>query len=183
MNWLMNDFPVSVKGLGGRISFEGPDQGHTYDHHYAEFKYPNGVKMHVTGVTMDHCWSRMGFDIQGTTGLANEKNMIMDLDGNVTWKYRDENDPNEYEVEHRVFFDSIMQGKHINNTDYGAKSTLTTIMGRMAIHSGREMEINEVLKSTRVITPSEFSWKAKMPVEPGADGLYPVDIPGRTQVI
>ncbi len=183
MNWLMKDYPVSVKGLGGRITFEGPNQGHTYDHHYAEFKYPNGVKMHVTGATQDHCWSRMGFDILGTTGMANEKNMIMDLDGNISWKYRDDDDPNPYEVEHKVFYDAIFNGKHVNNTEYGAKSTLATIMGRMAIHSGRQVEIGDVLKSTKVITPEEFNWNAKMPVEPGPNGNYPVDIPGRTQVL
>ncbi len=183
MNWMMKDFPVSVKGLGGRITFEGPNQGHTYDHHYAEFKYANGVKMHVTGATEDHCWGRMGFDILGTTGMANENNRIMDLDGNVTWNYRDQNDPNEYEVEHQVFFDALMNGKHINNTEYGAKSTLTTIMGRMAIHSGRELKLGEALQSTRVITPAEYSWDAKTPVEPGPDGNYPVDVPGKTKVL
>ncbi len=183
MNWLMKDYPVSAKGLGGRQSFFGPNQGHTYDHNYAEFKYPNGVKMHVTGATMDRCWSRMGFDILGTSGMANEKNMIMDLDGKVTWKYRDDDDPNAYEVEHEVFFNAINQGIHVNDTEFGAKSTMTTILGRMAIHSGRELELSEALKSTRSILPAEFTWDAKMPVEPGKNGEYPVDIPGRTEVM
>jgi predicted dehydrogenase len=183
MNWLMNDYPVSVKGIGGRQTFSGPNQGHTYDHHYAEFVYPNGVKMHVTGATMDHCWQRMGFDILGTSGMANEKNMIMDLDGNITWKYRDDEDPNAYEVEHQVFFDHIMKGTHINDTGFGAKSTLTTIMGRMAIHSGRELTLDEVLKSTRRITPEHYAWDARLPVEPDEHGNYPVDVPGRTEVL
>lgn len=183
MNWMMKDFPVSVKGMGGRITFKGPNQGHTYDHGYAEFKYPNGIKMHVTGATMDHCWGRMGFDVLGTNGTANEKNMIMDPDGNVTWRHRDTDDPNEYEVEHKVFFDAVMNGKHINNTEYGANSTLTTIMGRMAIHSGREMHLEEVMKSERDLLPDKFTWDAKMPVMPDASGNYPVDIPGKTNVM
>ncbi|HLF36214.1 MAG TPA: Gfo/Idh/MocA family oxidoreductase [Cyclobacteriaceae bacterium] len=183
MNWLMKDYPVSVKGIGGRQTFFGPNQGHTYDHHYAEFKYSNGVKMHVTGATMDRCWSRMGFDILGTQGMANERNMIMDLDGKIIWKYRDEDDPNAYEVEHQVFFDAINKGKHVNDTEFGAKSSLTTIMGRMAIHSGRELEIDDVLKSTRSILPEKFTWDAKMPVEPDENGEYPVDVPGKTEVL
>jgi myo-inositol 2-dehydrogenase/D-chiro-inositol 1-dehydrogenase len=183
MNWLMNDYPVSARGLGGRQTFNGPNQGHTYDHHYAEFRYKNGTKMHVTGATMDHCWSRMGFDIQGTKGSASEKNIIFDMDGNAVWRYRDENDPNAFEVEHQVFFESIMKGGHINNTEYGAKSTLTTIMGRMAIHSGKELELTDVLNSGKTITPERFAWDAKMPVEPDDHGNYPVDIPGKTDVL
>ena len=46
-NWLMDDFPSTVNGLGGRLSFKGPNQGNTYDHHYAEFEYNNKTKLHV----------------------------------------------------------------------------------------------------------------------------------------
>jgi predicted dehydrogenase len=182
MNWMMQDFPVTAKGLGGRQVFEGPNQGNTWDHHYTEFEYENGTKMHVQSFTIDRCWGRMGFFIQGTKGSADENGRIYDLDRKVIWDFR-EDEPNEYEVEHDVLFKSIQNGECVNDTEYGAKSTLTTIMGRMAMHSGRIMNIREVLESDKSIIPEQFSWDAKMPDEPGPDGLYHVPKPGITKVL
>jgi len=182
MNWLMKDYPVTVRGLGGRQSFNGPNQGNTWDHHFAEFEYQNGTKMHVQSFTMDRCWSRMGFDVQGTKGSADENKRIYDLDKKVIWNWRDD-EPNEYEVEHDVLFKAIMNGDHINDTEYGAKSTLTTIMGRMAMHSGRIMNLEDVLQSERIIGPEKYIWDAEMPDMPDENGNYQTPIPGVTNVI
>jgi predicted dehydrogenase len=182
MNWLMQDYPVVAKGLGGRQVFNGPNQGNTWDHHYTEFGYPDGAKMHVQSFTINRCWSRMGFYVQGTKGAADENSRIYDLDQKVIWDWRAE-EPNEYEVEHDVFFKSILNGEHINDTEHGAKSTLTTIMGRMAMQSGRIMNLEEVLQSERSLLPEEFTWDAKMPDMPDETGNYPTPKPGITNVL
>jgi len=182
MNWMMKDFPVSAKGLGGRQTFNGPNQGNTWDHHFTEFEYPNGTKMHVQSFTMDKCWGRMGFYVQGARGSADERNRIYDLDKNVVWNWR-EDEPNEYEVEHDVLFRSILNGKQVNDTEYGAKSTLTTIMGRMAMHSGRIMTLEDVLQSEKSLLPKEFTWDAEMPDMPDANGNYTIAMPGMTKVL
>ena len=113
MNWLMQDFPVTAKGLGGRQVFSGPNQGNTWDHHYTEFEYQNGTKMHVQSFTIDRCWGRMGFYVQGTKGSADENSRIYDLDKKVLWSWRND-ERNEYEVEHDVLFKSILGGNHVN---------------------------------------------------------------------
>lgn len=182
MNWMMNDYPINAKGLGGRQTFNGPNQGMTWDHHYCEFHYPNGTKMHVQSFTMDRCWGRMGFFVQGTKGSADENNRIYDFDKKVLWDFR-KDEPNPYEVEHEVFFNTLLNGGHVNNTEYGAKSTLTTIMGRMAMQSGRIMELETVLQSDKSILPKEFSWDAKMPDMPDKEGNYQTAVPGITQVM
>lgn len=182
MNWMMKDYPVVAKGLGGRQVFNGPNQGNTWDHHYTEFEYPDYTKMHVQSFTIDRCWGRMGFHVQGTEGSADENNRIYDLNKKVIWDWR-EDDPNEYEVEHDVFFKSILSGEHINTTEYGANSTLTTIMGRMAMQSGRIMTLDEVLQSEKSILPKRFSWDAEMPDLPGPDGNYETARPGITKVL
>jgi predicted dehydrogenase len=61
MNWLMKDYPISVNGLGGRQAYNGPNQGNTFDHHYAEFEYPNKVKLHVQCRNIDNNWNKSGF--------------------------------------------------------------------------------------------------------------------------
>ena len=182
MNWMMKDYPISAKGLGGRQTFNGPNQGNTWDHHFTEFEYRNGTKMHVQSFTMDRCWGRMGFHVQGTRGSADERNRIYDLDKKVLWNWR-EDEPNEYEVEHDVLFRSILNGKHVNDTEYGAKSTLTTIMGRMAMHSGRIMTIEDVLQSEKSLLPDKFTWDAEMPDIPDANGNYPTAMPGMSKVL
>ena len=70
INWLMQDYPDTASGIGGRISFSGPNQGNTYDHQYVEYIYPNGVRMHVQCRNIDNCAVRMGFYIRGTKGYA-----------------------------------------------------------------------------------------------------------------
>jgi predicted dehydrogenase len=183
MNWFMNDFPVTARGIGGRQVFKGPDQGNTYDHHYVEFEYANGVKMHVQSRNINNCWTRMGFEVQGAKGTANERSRIYGSDGNTIWRHDDRNDPNPYQVEHDVLFDSIKNGIHHNDTEWGAKSSLTTIMGRMAMHSGQEMHLEEVIKSNRSILPEQFSWDASMPDVPDQSGNYPIPLPGITEVL
>jgi predicted dehydrogenase len=183
MNWLMQDYPVVAKGLGGRQTFSGPNQGNTYDHHFVEFEYPNGVKMNVQSLNINNCWRRIGWDIKCVSGSADEKSKIYDNQKNVVWRHDDRKDPNPYQVEHDVFFDSIINNKHQNDTEWGANSTLTTIMGRMAMHSGQILHMDEVLKSKRSILPAQLSWEAQMPDVPDETGSYPIPMPGITNVL
>ena len=183
INWLMQDYPVIARGIGGRQVFSGPNQGNTYDHHYVEYEYPNGTKLHVQSRNIDKCWSRMGFDIQGSGGSADERSRIFDKSKKVVWRHDDRDDPNPYQVEHDVFFDSIQNGHARNDTEWGAKSTLTTIMGRMAMHSGQVMNLDEVMKSKLSLLPEQFSWDAKMPDVPDENGNYLVPMPGTANVM
>ena len=183
MNWIMDDYPVSVNGLGGRQVFFGPEQGNTYDHHYAEFEYSNRVKLHVQSRNMDNTWHKTGFTVIGTKGSADERSRIFDVDGKMIWRYhsKDEVMGNSEKCQY-AFIHSILNNKNLNHVEYGAKSTLTTIMGRMAIHSGKVITLAQVLASKRSILPKEFSWNADMPDKPQLNGNYPIPVPGKTDV-
>ena len=183
MNWMMKDFPVQAKGIGGRQVFSGPKQGNTYDHHYVEFEYPDGTKMHVQSRNIDNCWNKMGFQVHGKSGSADEKSRIYDNTNKIVWRYDDRNAPNPYQVEHDVFFDCILKNTPRNDTEWGANSTLTTIMGRMAMHSGQVMNLEDVLKSKRSLLPEQFTWDAKMPDMPDESGNYPTPMPGISNVM
>ena len=184
MNWFMNDFPVKVNGLGGRQSFSGPNQGNTFDHHYAEFEYPNKIKLHVQSTNIDNTWNRVGFNVQGTKGYANEKFEIYDTTGEVLWRYRDKDETEgASQLCQSDFINSVLKGNPVNQIEYGAKSTLATIMGRMAMHSGQIITLEEALASKRSILPQEFHWDAQMPDTPNEDGNYSVPIPGKTKVL
>ncbi|HEY9487792.1 MAG TPA: dehydrogenase, partial [Chryseosolibacter sp.] len=184
INWLMEDYPDVASGIGGRQSFSGPDQGETFDHQYVEYVYPNGVKMHVQCRNMNNCSVRMGFYIRGTKGYADERCRIFGLDNRIMWRFRDADEPvGSTQLEQNIFFNAVADGPYLNNTDYGARSTLTTIMGRMATHSGQTVKLEEALTSELSLVPDKLSWDMKMPNAPDADGNYEIAIPGKTRVI
>jgi hypothetical protein len=60
---------------------------------------------------------------------------------------------------------------------------MTTLMGRMAVHSGQMIGWDEALNSEVSLLPEKFAWDADPPVLPGPDGNYPVPIPGQTKVL
>ncbi|HEX8037715.1 MAG TPA: dehydrogenase, partial [Chryseosolibacter sp.] len=155
-----------------------------FDHQYVEYIYPNGVKMHVQCRNMDNCGVRQGFYIRGTKGYADERARIFSLDNQALWRYREQEDEvASTQIEHNVFFNAIQKGPYINNTDYAAKSTLTSIMGRMATHSAQPIRLEEALASDLSIVPERLAWDAKMPDEPDANGNYEIPVPGKTRVI
>ncbi len=184
INWMKNDYPIKARGMGGRAMLDGPDHGEIFDHHYVEFEYADGMKLHVQSRQMDNCLNRMGFEILGDQAVANERLKFVDFDGNTRWRYNDEDDPSASQIEQNVFVGSIL-GNHayINNTKYGAESSMTTIMGRMAIHSGQLIELEQAKASDLSIVPSSFSWDMKMDNAPDKNGNYTIPKPGITKVI
>ncbi len=139
--------------------------------------------MHVQSMNINNCWSGIGFDVKCNSGSADEKSRIYDANKKVIWRHDDREDPNPYQVEHDVFFHSILNETPRNDTEWGAKSTLTTIMGRMAMHSGQIMNLDDVLKSKRSLLPEKFTWDTKMPDMPDESGNYLIPMPGVTNVM
>jgi hypothetical protein len=84
------------------------------------------------------------------------------------WRFDEEgNDP--YQTEHDDLQASIRAGRPINETEYGAKSTLAAVLGRMATYSGRMVTWEEALVSPR-LGPEEYTGGYPMP---------PVAMPGQ----
>jgi myo-inositol 2-dehydrogenase / D-chiro-inositol 1-dehydrogenase len=184
INWIMQDYPKIASGIGGRQLFNGPNQGNTFDHQYVEYIYSNGVRMHVQCRNMDNCDVRQGFYVRGTKGYADERSRIFTLDNQIAWRYRDSDEPDaSSQLEQDVFFNAVANGPYINNTEYGANSTLTTIMGRMATHSGQPVKVEEALASELSIVPENLTWDSKMPDHPDTNGNYEIPVPGKTRVI
>ncbi len=83
-----------------------------------------------------------------------------------------------WQAEHYTLFDAIRNDKPYNEAEYGARSTMTAIMGRMATYSGKQIEWNKALNSELNLGPDVYAWDAKPKPQPGADGLYPMPMPG-----
>ena len=182
-NWILNEYPVSANGMGGREVRKGLDHGQIFDHHYVEFNYSSGA------VISSQCRHQPGTNrnvserFQGTKGSVSfKKNKIIDLNGNEIYSYKQKGDKSPYQIEHDKLFKSIRDGNVINDGEYGAKSTLTAIMGRMATYTGKEIKWNQIMESDQNLVPDNLDWSSTPPVIPNSEGKYPIPIPGVTEI-
>jgi myo-inositol 2-dehydrogenase / D-chiro-inositol 1-dehydrogenase len=91
--------------------------------------------------------------------------------------------PNPYQLEQDVLIEAIRNNKPHNEVEHAATATLVGIMGRMASYSGREITWDQMLKSPTRLVPERYAFDAQPPVVAGADGRYPVAMPGVTKVL
>ncbi|MDX1618485.1 MAG: hypothetical protein R3224_06845, partial [Balneolaceae bacterium] len=132
------------------------------------------------------CMSRVAEFFQGSKGtvdISGDRGTINNWKGNTLYDHDGENDPNPYQQEHDELFAAIRNGDQINNAEYGAKSTMTALLGRMATYSGKVITWEEAMKSNKSEMPEEFSWEAAPPALPDENGRYPVPVPGDTEVL
>lgn len=183
-NWVKNAYPVKAAGMGGRQVRTGKDFGEIFDHHFVEFEYADGSRMYSQCRHIKGCANLVSEGFQGTTGTAPEPGVILDSKGGVIYRHRGKDDPNPYQVEHDELFAAIEKGEFkFADAENAAKSTLSAIMGRMATYSGQEIAWDAALNSNINLLPSKMTWDADMPLKPGADGMYPIAVPGVTKVI
>lgn len=183
-NWVKDAFPVSAYGMGGRRMRTGKDHGEIFDHHFIEFEYADGSKMfsqcrHWKGVA-----NRVTESFQGTNGSAPKPGVLLTKSGYPIMRYNDKKDPNPYQVEHDVLFEAIAKGEYkFADAEHGAKSTLTSILGRMATYSGEIVSWEDAMQSKVDLMPAKLDWNAMPQVKPDANGYYPVAVPGVTKVV
>lgn len=185
INWAKQATPVSAQGMGGRQVRTGKEYGEIYDHHYVEFTYADGSIMNSQCRHIKNCWDEVNEKLTGTKGTVDfGEGSVMGYNGKSILKYDDKNDPNPYQVEHDMLFDAIAKGEYkFDNAEYGATSTMTAILGRMATYSGKMIKWDEALNSKISIMPKEYAWDANPPVLPNNEGFYPIPMPGSTEVI
>jgi predicted dehydrogenase len=183
-NWFLDDYPVSAQGMGGRQVRTGKDHGEIYDHHFVEFTYASGAVIASQCRHIPNCMRRVDEIFQGTNGsLEIGQGKIKDLGGNVVFQYSGRRDPNPYQVEHDKLFASIRNGNVISDTENGAKSTLTAILGRMATYSGQVITFDQAMNSDLQLMPESMDWSSTPPVMPDANGNYDIPMPGKTKYV
>jgi predicted dehydrogenase len=181
INWLMDDFPATAQGQGGREVRTFADTGEIFDHHFVEFTYGNANKTKLLSQCrhIENCWSAVSEYAHGTKGWADlSGGMIYDLAGNQVWSAP--KNENGWAEEHVDLFAAIRNGERPNEGDYGAKSTMTSIMGRMATYSGKELTWDECLNSDVSLADydSLTSFDVDAPVQPIEPGVYKTPTPG-----
>jgi predicted dehydrogenase len=177
--WMMRDEPpVRAWGLGGRQVRTDPKWGDIYDHHAVVYEYENGTRLYSFCRQEAGCFGDVSDQFQGTKGRA----IIVPkfrIEGPNAWQYEGAK-CNMYEAEHQAMFESIRAGKAINNGVYMARSTMMAILGRMVNYTGKAITWEEAMNSKQDLSPKAYAWDAEPPTVAGADGKYPVAMPGVT---
>jgi predicted dehydrogenase len=174
MAWAMQDkYPVRASGTGGRQVRVQPEYGHIFDHHAVVFEYDNGTKLFSYCRQQDGCVKDVSDHVIGTDGVCEV--MKHAIRGKHPWRHRPSEDAKDdmYQNEHDELFASIRSGKPINNGDYMTKSTLMSIMGRMATYTGRVITWEQALNSKEDLTPAKYEF-GPLPVPA-------VALPGKTK--
>lgn len=183
-NWVMNGHPVRANGLGGRAVRHGPGNGDIWDHHTIEFEYEGGARYFCQSRQQAGTWSHVSETVHGTTG-----SLVL---GTGPWGFgeltpRDLRDKtrvkeNPYRREHDNLFASIRgTGPYRLDAEYGAVSSMTAVLGRMATYSGQLVTWDEAAKSELRLGPNRYAWDADPPLTADVGGAYPAAVPGVTR--
>jgi predicted dehydrogenase len=183
INWAKGAYPVKARGTGGRETRVGKDTGEIFDHHIVEFEYADGTILNSQCRHQKGTWAKVDEMVIGTKGkIMFDAAHITDYKGKTLFKHDASKDPNPYQTEHDELFAAIAKGEYkFADAENGAKSTMTSILGRLATYSGQVIEWDKALNSGMSIMPKTFAWDADMPLKPDANGNYPVAIPGKTK--
>ena len=174
-NWMLSTHPVKAVGTGGRQG--RTDQGDAWSHFNCVFTYPKDVHIGFGSTQFGSSAWGVGMQYYGTKGAAEARyDAPVRIGGETKWEFPglgkpaavsqadavtgrfsgalDDADRNKQ----KAFIDSITSGKLVNEAQSGAESTLTSILGRTAAYTGRELTWDEMMKSAEVWDPKmEFA--------------------------
>jgi len=176
VNWVKGGHPVEANGMGGRQVRKGPDHGQIYDHHFIEFTYEDGTKMYSQCRHIRRCWNSVSEAAVGTKGSSNCAGKI---EGANPWRFEGKR-VSGHQQEQTDLAAALRAGRRYNEAPYGATSSFTAVLGRMATYSGQVVRWDDAVKKGPEEVPYgvELTFETEPPVLPGPDGEYPVAMPG-----
>ncbi len=157
MNWVLGTHPVRVvAGLGGRQVRTAPQYGCVFDHFAVEFEYPGGIRMTSQCRQINGCDNMVEEAVVGTRGKSDCRQSIHPSDGQQ-WRFRGQRS-NPYRQEHEDLIASIQSGKPINEAQAVAESTMTAILGRESVYSGKALTWDAAMESTHHLGPDKYEF-------------------------
>jgi hypothetical protein len=175
-NWAKGEHPIKANGMGGgEIRRKIAKQTEIFDHHFVEFTYPDGTKLYSQCRHVPNCFnsvSEYAFGTKGNGGMHDQGNAT-DRNG-VPFKFGDT------QQEHFALVEAIRNEKPYNEGHYGATSSMTAVLGRMATYSGQEITWKDAVEKGKALSPGieNYTFQTTPPVLPDENGVYPQAIPG-----
>lgn len=145
LNWFLGGHPRSAIGSGGSTL---PKRGDMRDHNFVAFHYDKGVQAQLAGSTLaPRNYRHVLEQFFGETGMVevseNHWRHFQNPQQDTT-----EKSPRNISIDAvEAFVKRITEGRPENVGVRGAESTLTAILGRMAMDARREIAWDEMMKS------------------------------------
>lgn len=188
--WLKDALPITALGIGGRAA-NSTNHGQGFDSISIEWTFPDGTKA-TDGVRWlgGHCFNEFATFVHGTKCAAQFSGNIHAgttriykdqriADENIVWEAPKEKF-SPWDAEWNDLLDSIRNDKPHNEAKRAAYSNFADLMGRAAVHSGKLITWDEITASKFQFVENidDLDYDSTPPVQVGADGYYPVPIPG-----
>ncbi|MCI0338772.1 MAG: Gfo/Idh/MocA family oxidoreductase [Acidobacteria bacterium] len=168
VNWALKAHPVKASGICGRAMRKEvggiPAEFLCNDHFILTYYYPNDVHISFNSNQFKNKgYRQQGERFFGTLGVSetmqsspakitlNKEQGIKVYEGPVNLN-------TGIQVKMKALVESIKSGKFENQAEQGADSTLTTILGRMAAYSGKEVTWEKMFKS-------DDKWNTKLKLD------------------
>jgi myo-inositol 2-dehydrogenase / D-chiro-inositol 1-dehydrogenase len=167
-NWAKDAHPVQANGMGSCHCRNNKGVGQIYDNHFVEFTYPDGTKMYSQCRQQPNTWSAVCEAIHGTKGVWESEKMG-----------RTAREVSPYRQEHIDLIAAIKKNEKYNEGWFGATSSMTAVLGRMATYSGQTVTWDDAVANGPNEMPAKYAFDANPPAMPDKDGNYPMPIPGQ----
>jgi len=188
--WLKDAWPVNAHGVGGRIS-GSTDCSQNLDSFSAEWTFADGTKAYDVVRYIPNCFNEFATFVHGTKCAAQFSGNIHAgtvqiykdqriAPDNIAWKAPKEA-LSPWDAEWYALLDAIRNNKPHNEAKRAALSNLADMMGRAAIHMGRNVTWDEAMASKFQWVPGgidAINENSAPPVQADAQGRYPVPLPG-----
>lgn len=174
---LQEEMPDWAFGLGGRAASFGEGLGDMYDNQTVVYEYKSGARVYAMCRTQNGTYGNSGDIIMGTKGVC-----YLDqrrIEGETNWKFEGRQN-NPYQEEINTLMESVRQGQPYNSGYHMAKSTMVTVLGQLAVYTGKAMRFDEVAGMDFAYRPlpEETTLTMEPPTLPDATGNYPLPKPG-----
>jgi len=172
-NWVLQGHPVKAVGAGGRKGRS--EQGNVYSHCAVSFWYPDEV--HVSFASKQ--FGKGVFDVSerffGTRGESQSPySGPLGITGEDDWSWAGSEKKQDGQFsatgtfadnlaeadaeKHKSFIGSITSGAFHNQAETGVESSLSAMLGRTAMYTGREVTWEELVNS-------QETWDAELDLE------------------
>lgn len=193
LSWMKNAWPISAQAVGGRhykTNAEGvPFIDQNFDNYSVEYTFADGTKFYFDGRCVVGAAGIYSSYVHGTKGVAiaarandcSGPSAIFkgqNMTGTPLWQSTDNSNP--YQNEWETLVDAIQKNKPYNEVKRGVDASLTASMGRMAAHTGQIITFEDMLNCDHEFAPDvdKLTKDGPAPLMPGANGRYPVPMPG-----
>jgi predicted dehydrogenase len=157
VNWALKAHPIKAVGIGGRAvrkEVSGiPADYLCNDHYILTYTYPGDVHVSFNSNQFrNKGYRQQGERFFGTLGVAETMQsgparITLSKEQGIKLYEGPVNLHAAVGAKMKALVESIKSGKFENQAEQGAETTLTTILGRMAAHSGKEISWDKMVRS------------------------------------